>query len=53
MFFGRLVGHLNRWALISALLVLPTASSATSKVLDIAPIVPDYVTRYGMYLDRS
>lgn len=44
MFLGRLVGHLYRWALIPLVL----ASSSTRDVDDTL-LVPDYVTKYGMY----
>lgn len=48
MFFGRLVGHLYRWALIPLVLASSFMHDANDTLL-----VPDYVKKYGMYLPFS
>lgn len=43
MFYGRLVGHLLRWALIPLVL-----ASSSQRDVDDKRLVPEYVTKYGM-----
>lgn len=43
MFYGRLVGHLLRWALIPSVL-----AGSSKRHVDDTLMVPEYVTKYGM-----
>lgn len=51
MLFVRLMRYLHRWTIILALALVSRPAYGT--LHRDAPTVPDYVTRYGMYLEPT